>query len=198
MWPVRVTVAVPAGWTEWDAGPGADAVLVDGGPADRATGWGVMFATVGDVARDPCDSTKGVIPAAQIDTPQQLAAAMAAWPKFTATTPKQIVVDGHDGLQFQLTSTAQSLCYEHAWLTKSGTPVDAYPMVSSAAVGTPGTFEIVNTGHGLLVIRTTDFPQTSPNELGAGVAPDPTRHAADQVALHAILDSIRINPPGSS
>ena len=62
----------------------------------------------------------------------------------------------------------------------------------------PGTYEIVDTGHGLLVIRTTDFPQTSPNELSSGVAADPTRHAADQVALHAILDSIRLSNPAAS
>ena len=45
---------------------------------------------------------------------------------------------------------------------------------------------------------TTDFPQTSPYELAEGVAPDPTRHAADQVELHAILDSIRLTVPPAS
>jgi hypothetical protein len=189
IWPVTVTVDVPVGWFDWDAAPGADALLV----GSEVSGWGVMFATVGDVSRDPCDATKGVIPAAQVDTPQKLAAAMAAWPKFTETTPKQIVVDGHDGLQFQLTSSAGSSCsVQGAWLTTSGYPVDAYPMIWSTGAGAPGTFEIVDTGHGLLVIRTTDFPQTSPNELVAGMAADPTRHAADLTELHAILDSIRL------
>ena len=50
----------------------------------------------------------------------------------------------------------------------------------------------------LLVIRTTDFPQTSPNELSSGVAADPTRHAADQAALHAIFDSIQLSNPSAS
>ena len=42
------------------AANGYDGVLVDSGAANRNdSGWGVMFATVGDVSRDPCDSTKG-------------------------------------------------------------------------------------------------------------------------------------------
>jgi hypothetical protein len=189
-WPVMVTVKVPAGWFDWDASPGFDGLLV--GPG--ASGWGVMFATVGDVSRDPCDPTKGVIPAAQVDTPQKLAAAMKAWPRFKATAPQPITVDGHTGLKLQLTSTGPSTCdgTGQLWTTTSGGSMNVYPMIGSTAARAPGTFEIVDTGHGLLVIRTTDFPQTSPNELAGGVAPDPKRHAADQIELHAILDSIRL------
>ena len=55
-----------------------------------------------------------------------------------------------------------------------------------------GTFRIVDVNGTLLVIRTTDFPDTSPNELAQGIPDDPTRHAADQVAMQQILDSIRI------
>lgn len=195
LWPVTVTLDVPAGWFEWFASPGAEAVLVDGGPEARGdSGWGVLFATVGDVSRDPCDQTKGLIPASQVDTPQKLAAAMAAWPGFTAAAPQPITVDGHSGLKLQLTSTDPSTCYHTGslWRTTSDGTMNVYPMISSAGAGAPGTFEIVDTGHGLLVIRTTDFPQTSPNEIAAGVAMDPTRHAAHQTALHAILDSIRL------
>jgi len=193
---------VPAGWFNWHAGGGADAVLVDGGPAARGgSGWGVLFATVGDVSRDPCDPSKGVIPAAQVDTPQKLAAAMAAWPRFKATAPQPITVDGHSGLKLQLTSTAPNACNATGslWRTTTGGTMDVYPMVGSTGAGAPGTYEIVDTGHGLLVIRTSDFPQTSPAELAGGVAPDPKRHAADQIKLHAILDSIRLTAlPASS
>ena len=83
-------------------GTGFDAVLVDSGAANRP-GLG-LGCHVRDgrrrLARDPCDSAKGLIPAAQVDTPQKLAAAMAAWPRFTATTPQPITVDGHSGLKF--------------------------------------------------------------------------------------------------
>ena len=194
-WPVRVTLDVPAGWFDWDAGPGADAVLVDGGPEARGnSGWGVLFVTVGDVSRDPCDATKGIFAAAQVDTPQKLAAAMAGWPRFQATAAESITVAGEPGVKFKLTSTAASSCAASAklWSTRDGWRLDAYPMIVSGTEPRPAaTFEIVDTGHGLLVIRTSDFPETSPNERSGGVAANPTRHAADQVELHAILDSIR-------
>jgi hypothetical protein len=70
--------------------------------------------------------------------------------------------------------------------------VDAYPMVSSEVLGRPGQFRIIEVAGKLIVIRTTDFPENSPYELSQGIAADPTRHAADQVELHAILDSIRL------
>ena len=200
VWPVTVTIDVPAGWFEWDADTGFDGVLVDGGAQLRASGWGIMFTTVGDVARDPCDPTKGMTPAAQVDTPQKLAAAMASWPRFTATSPQPITVDGHSGLRLQLTSTDPSSCNATGsiWRTTSGGTTNVYPMIGSASGRAPGTFEIVDTGHGLLVIRTTDFSQTSPNEIAGGLAPNPTRHAADLAALDAIRDSIRlIAQPGA-
>lgn len=189
-WPVTVSVNVPAGWFDWDAAPGVDALLV--GP--DASGWGVLFSTVGDVSRDPCDASKGLIPAAQVDTPQKLVAAMGAWPRFKATAPQSVTVDGHRGLKLQVTSTGANSCSATGslWHTTSGGSLDVYPMVDSTAARAPGTFEIVDTGHGLLVIRTTDFPQTSPNEIDGGMAADPTRHAADLAELHAIVDSIRL------
>ena len=55
-----------------------------------------------------------------------------------------------------------------------------------------GTFRIVDVVGTLVVMRTTDFGDPSPHELAQGVEPDPTRHAADQVELQSILDSIRI------
>ena len=79
VWPAKVTIDVPAGWFEPRVGElgvassGWDAVLVEGG-ADTGyagTGWGVVFTTVGDVYRDPCDASKGKIPAAQVTTPQK-------------------------------------------------------------------------------------------------------------------------------
>lgn len=192
-WPMMVTIDVPAGWLELDLGAGWDAVVV--ADADAAgSGWGAMFYTVQDVARDPCDSTKGWIPAAQVDSPQKLAAAMAAWPRFTATTPQPITVDGHSGLKFKLTSTAKAACAATASAghTASGASVDVFPMVNPSGVHDPSTVEIVDTGNGLLVIRATDFPQTTAFEVESGLAPDPTFHAGDQADLHAILDSIRL------
>jgi hypothetical protein len=185
-WPVTVTIDVPAGWFEWDPGwGGADAVLVQGGPEDgySGTGWGIVFTTVADVSRDPCDSSKGVIPAAQVDTPKRLAAAMAEWPRFKTTATRPITVDGHTGLKFEMTSTAPTSCSSSGslWRTTSGGLVDVYPMINDSGPSAPATFEIVDTGHGLVVMRSTDFPRTSPAELKGKLA-----------ELDAILDSVRL------
>ena len=197
-WPATITVDVPAGWTDWDAGPGWDAVL-RANAEGQGSGWGAMFYTVGDVARDPCDSTKGWIPAAQVDTPQKLAAAMAAWPRFTATAPQSVTVDGHGGVKFQLTSTAKATCASTALAghSASGASIDVYPMVGAAGARDAATVEIIDTGNGLVVMRATDFPQTSLAEILNGAAPNPTFHAGDLADLHAILDSIRIDTPSS-
>jgi hypothetical protein len=78
------------------------------------------------------------------------------------------------------------------WTIPQGGTVNAYPMVGATGKARAGTFRIVDVNGTLLVIRTTDFPDTSPNELAQGVPDDPARHEADQVAMHQILDSIRI------
>ena len=195
-WPATVSIVVPAGWSEWAAGPAWDAVLVDRGLG--ASGWGVMFYTVAQLERDPCDTSKGTIPVAQLDTPGKLAAAMAAWPHFSAGTVTPITVDGHSGVTFTLNGTSKSTCTDSgvSGLSTAGAFVDAYPMVNDGGTHDPSTVEIVDTGNGLLVIRATEFPQTP----GAGASPDRTAHAGDLADLHAILDSIRISElsPGPS
>jgi len=193
-WPVTVTLDLPAGWQEPYPVAGWDLLVVNDGPPDYAgSGWGVMFATVGDAYRDPCDLSKGTIPAAQVNTPQKLAAAIAAWPGFTTTPARTITVDGHSALELKIVKKADSggCGSGNAWLSASGMPVDAYPFASGSAY--PTTIRIVDTGRGTLVIRATDFPNTSPFEIdGNGLANTPDRHAGDQAALHAILDSIRL------
>jgi len=192
-----VTVDVPAGWMEPDPSAGWDAVLIaDGPPGYAGSGWGVVFTTVGDVFRDPCDVSKGTIPAAQVDTPQKLAAAIAAWPGFTATAARPSTVDGHSALELKVAKKAKSAgCgYGNAWVSASGASVDAYLFAAGSAY--PTTIQIVDTGRGLLVIRASDFPNTSPFESDFnGLANTPDRHAGDQAQLHAVLDSIRLSPP---
>ena len=78
------------------------------------------------------------------------------------------------------------------WTIPQGGTVNAYPMVGATGKPRAGTFRIVDVNGTLLVIRTTDFPDTSPNELAQGIPDDPTRHAADQVEMQQILDSVRI------
>ncbi len=69
-------------------------------------------------------------------------------------------------------------------------------MVNDPGTHGPVTVEIVDTGNGLLVIRETDFPQTTPFEVDSnGLSPDPTLPRGRPGDLHAILDSIRISSP---
>lgn len=196
-WPGRVTFDVPAGWFQYMPGPDFEGVLVDGGTdALSGSGWGVMFATVGTVSIDPCQRSLGSLDPSLTSTVDGLVTAVGSWPGFEATAPTPIEVDGYSGQLVELTTTRTTAdCPAQVlWTTTSGTEVDGYPIVN--ATGTPHTdqLRIVDVNGALLVIRTTDFPETSPYEVEQGVAPDPTRHVADQVELHEILDSIRVIP----
>ena len=110
-------------------------------------------------------------------------------PGFAATATKPIAVDGHRGLELTLTRTAKGCGLGTSWLSASNGPVNAYPFASGRYAT---TIRIIDTEHGLLVIRAVDYLDTSPYELGLGVAQSATRHAADEPKLKAILDSIRL------
>ena len=156
---------------------------------------------VGAVAKDPCDPTKGTYDRAETGTVDGLVAAMSRWPGFEATAPVPTVVGGYSGQLIELTSTrTQTDCPNggSVWTIPQGGSVNAYPMVGALGKARAGTFRIVDVNGTLLVIRTTDFPDTSPNELSSGIPDDPTRHAADQVAMQQILDSIAIEPGQSA
>jgi len=195
-WPGQVTIDVPAGWFQYLPAGDFEGVLVDSGAdAPDGSGWGIVFTAVGPVSIDPCDQSLGTLDPTRTSTVDGLVTAMSGWPGFEATAPTPIVVDGFSGQLVELTSsrTTTDCPTQVLWTTLLGWKVDAYPSVN--ATGTPHTnqFRIVDVDGTLFVIRTTDFPETSPWEAGQGVASDPTRHAADQVELHEIVDSIRIS-----
>jgi hypothetical protein len=156
-----------------------------------------MFIKVGAVSIDPCDRSKGTLAATETDSVDGLVAAMRRWPGFTATTPTPITVDGFAGKLIELTSsrTTSQCPNQRIWTTPAGSSVDAYPMVNDQGTAHRTQFRIVDVNGTLLVIRTTDFPETSPFEVQQQASPDPNRHAADQAALHAILDSIKVKSP---
>jgi hypothetical protein len=197
VWPGEITMEVPAGWFEWQPytwNDAFDGLLVDAG-TDNGSGWGFQFIGVGVVAKDPCDPAKGTYDPAETRNVDGLVAAMSRWPGFEATAPTPTVVGGYSGQLIELTSTLTDTdCPNQSlWTIPQGGVVDAYPMVGSRGpAARPGTFSIIEVNGTLLVLRTTDFPDTSPNELANGIPDDPTRHAADQVAMQQILDSIRI------
>jgi hypothetical protein len=203
VWPGEVTLDVPAGWFEWlpytdrDA---YDAVLVGAG-TEGGSGWGLVFSVVDAVAKDPCDPAKGTYDRAATSTVDRLVAAMSRWPGFKATAPVPTVVGGYSGQLVQLTSTRTVTDCPHGsvWTIPQGGSVDAYPMVGVRGKARAGTYRIVDVNGTLLIVMTTGFPETSPNELSNGIPDDSKRHVADQVAMRQILDSIRVigAPPKS-
>jgi hypothetical protein len=67
-------------------------------------------------------------------------------------------------------------------------------MVAERPDAYPAQFIVLDVNGELLVLRMTDFPETSPNEVRGGIPSDPVRHVADQATLHAIVASIRTTP----
>jgi hypothetical protein len=200
-WPTTISFDVPEGWWEWF--PGNDLQDYEGffadSPAEGGSGWGPMVMTVGEVSRDPCDPNAPMFKPADVDTPAELAAAMATWPGFEATTPEPISIDGVEGLMVELTSTKTfKQCPDgqaFIWKTEAGALVDTYPMVDADGLLRPAQFRIVDVDGHLIVVRTPDLPVPSPYEVSQGLDAETPIHAADLVEMQAILDSIRFGDP---
>jgi hypothetical protein len=194
-------VDVPAGWWEWDPGPGSVGLLVEHPDAAGGSGWGLTVMQVGEVHRNPCDQAAGTFAPANVDTPAELAAVMATWPGFEATPPEPVDVGGIEGVQVELRSTKGLADCPGAvlWETPVGTLIDGYPMVEngggSAGTAHPAHFRIIDLDGQLVAIRTMPSALTSPHERKQGIPDDPTRHQADLVVQQAIIDSIRFEEP---
>ena len=118
---------------------------------------------------------------------------MRSWPGFEVSDAQRFDVDGQTGQLVTVTSTrtGDDCAVQSVWATPGGTEIDAYPMVGAAGQPRTGTFRIIDIAGTPVVIRTTDFGDPSPHEVAQGVKPDPTRHAADQVEMQGIIDSIQ-------
>jgi hypothetical protein len=177
-------------------GPGSTGALVDSGPdAPNGSGWGILFASFGRIRADPCDPAAGFANNDTIDTPARVVQVMERWPGFQVSTPEAISIGGYSGFLVDVTSSKSvgECPTAMLWETAAGGAIDGYPMAAQLTLR-PGQFRILEIGGKLLIIRTTDFPEESPFEDSQGVAANPTRHAADQLALQAILDSLRFAP----
>ena len=96
VWPVTVTIDVPARWSNRGV-DGFDGDVVPGGrPDDAGTGWGVMFTTVGDDVTHPVMSRRASS-AAKVETPgARCGDGQVA--ELEESRPQAITVDGHPGL----------------------------------------------------------------------------------------------------
>jgi hypothetical protein len=194
-WPALITIEVPEGWWEWRPGEDYDGVLVEsGGDAPDGSGWGLTFAMVDTVSKDPCDLSAGSLAAEGTGTVDGLVTAIGAWPGFVTTSSTPITIDGFTGRLIELASdgTTADCAASRMWLSPRGVSVDAYP-VDAGDPSSTAQLRVLDVNGTLVVIRATNFPHTSPHELGQGVPQDPDRHLADQVELQQIIDSIQIS-----
>ena len=196
VWPAVVTVDVPAGWWLWEPGSGFYGLIVQDPDTPEDSGWGLNFSTVASVSVDPCSLDAGTYPADTL-TAAGMVATIAAWPGFEASTPEHITNGAYEGQRVTLMSTRTSEdCGSHImWTTKQSFPLTAYPLVNEQGAPYKIDIRIFEIDSELLVVIAMDFPETTPFELANGIAPDPDRHAADQVELAAILDSIELKGP---
>jgi hypothetical protein len=196
IWPAAITVDVPQNWWMYEGGTGYVGILVQTKENIDGSGWGVTFNTVGQVAKDACNRSAGAFERAEVDTAGELAAAMAAWPGFEATSPEPISSGDYEGLKFTLVTTMdpKECPLSQMFTTASSAPVDTYPLVNNQGRPHRTEFRIFEADGGLLVVRSLNFPETSPFEEDSGAAFDPEAHAADLPALQSIDDSIQIGP----
>ena len=111
---------------------------------------------------------------------------------FEAMAPVPTVVGGYSGQLIELTSRAQSgLPHRSLWTIPQGRSSTGIRW-SERGGSRPDSFRIVEINGTLLVLRTTDFANRHQTSSSKGIPDNPKRHAADQVAMQQILDSIRI------
>jgi hypothetical protein len=116
-------------------------------------------------------------------------ATLTSLPSVDASAPVADSVGGRPATLFTLTATAASASCANVgatiWNTSDGTDYVVPP-------GEATPFRVVDVDSQPIVILATDFPQSSGWENQApGATPNPTAHAADQVELRQILDSIQ-------
>lgn len=188
-YPGRIDVSVPEGWRYFFSGttPQASdlhAILVDSQDiaAPNLSEWGTAFSVLNKVQVDPCNPAAGTMDPSVTESAETLATAIESW---TDLSPKvdDVTVGGLPGKRIELSSTCEAKLFDSPY----GFVFNIHPVANPQ-------FTFLDVGGSVLVIWTTDFPQTTQNEVDNGVAPDPEAHVADQVQLHAILDSLVITP----
>ena len=194
-YPARIEVTVPEGWWHWydstsAAASGVQSILVDNHFGDGSTGWGIAFPQLENVRVDPCVPSAGLQDPGVLASSASLADAIAAWPGFSATVTNT-TLGGYSGKHVEVSRQPGEQCPSQTLFVL--TSLWSFP--GSFATADPvNQFYLLDVQGSVLVIWTTDYPDRNEYEVAAGMSPDPTAHVADQQALHAILDSLRIIP----
>jgi hypothetical protein len=188
--PVRAAITVPGGWTPYTVDAQDAGILVNHTKPADGSGWGLFFLAGPHFYKDPCHPQDGTVDAPMVATAAKVVATLASLPSVTASSPVAITVDGRPGTLVTLTAAADTgTCRDGGatvWQTLDGTDYVVSP-------GQALQLRIVDVDGQPIVIMATDFPETSHWENNvAGATPNPTAHAADQIELRQIVDSIRI------
>jgi hypothetical protein len=193
-WPAIIALEVPENWWYYEGGTGQAGLLVQTADAINASGWGVIFSTVGSVSMDPCHTTTGMN--TEVRSPAELYDVIDSWPGFQAGDAEPIS-NGYDGLRFTLTytKTGAECPASVMWTTANSYTVDAYPVVNGQDRRHEIELRVFDIDGELLVVAAMDFPETSPFEEDNGIPFDPERHVDHQVEMDAILDSIELKDP---
>ena len=191
---VRVALALPPGWSTWTMEETAAGVLVDNGHS-FGSGWGLFLFTFpsDNLFADPCDVAQGKLQPVPGPTVDELGQALLSLPRMEVSEPVDIEIDGYEGVQIDVTAPADAAACPDGAATVYDVP-GWEDIPYRMALGETLPFRILDVDGERLIIVATDYAQTSNWEVGAGMPFDPDAHAADQIELREMLESMDINP----
>lgn len=198
-YPARIEFEVPADWWNWHNAARAEesdvhAVLVNSEEIGAANGsaWGIAFAPAGEVRIDPCDPDAGTMDPSVTESAESLAAAFGTWADYPATSVEDVTIGGYQGKRVEI-ATDRSPCLGRLFSTPTNFAFEIQRN-REAHPQPPEQFTFLDVEGTVLVIWTTDYPQTNYYEMDGGAEFDADYHADHQVALRGILESIAIVP----
>lgn len=197
-YPARIDFAVPEGWFyHWTSASRAasdvHAILVNNGIGDGGSAWGLGFGVLNRVRVDPCDANAGYMEAAETESADAVATALATWPGFSVSEPESVTIGGYSGKRVSVAPAPTTTCAGQLLNTPTGYLFDIEP-AGSEPFDNPIQFTFFDVAGSILLIWTTDYPGTNAYEQENGRALDPAAHVDDQQTLHEILDSIVFTP----
>ena len=170
--PVSISFVVPAGWLSCANNAGFLC------PADGVGGVNIFIVT--NVVADPCDETTLRDPSVG-PTVDDLVSAISSLPWSAVTPPIDVTVDGFPGKEFEVTAPTRSPCAGTDDFATWATTLHS----GGAAGSSPGErtrLRILDVQGTRVVIAGSYLPGTTSFQ-----------HVAE---IDAIIDSVRIEPPG--
>jgi len=159
-----MVIDLPSGWFNCSAN------LVEQGVCPQGSTAEISFMMVVNVVADPC--AQALLDPPVGPTVDDMVAAISNLKGFRATTPVDIVIDGHPGKAFTVTAPANASCDLRTWASARRTNV--------VAEGEANELRIIDVDGARVLIAAAYQPTVD--------APDPP------IELEQVLDSIRLGP----